>query len=297
MSDLSNLLVPRTYPAALHLVRESFARQPDRKTCGAAAVRHGLLLGGLLAPVNPLESLLEIRDNKATDEPILLECLRRLGFEAERVDKPSSQRTAAFLDGLRPELEQGAFLLPCLYEGGTGHWVCLGAWDGKRAWVVDSADGTWVPRGMAPSLGFFPYTEQMFDKLDWGDNVIKVRPGKWAAQYEAWLPARPHLLRMRVKDDPASPATVEAAVRIAAQQYLDDAEYSYSELGLYLPGGVAVTVTVEDPGEDAVLVGEEGVGEERVLVVRRAKGAARGGTPPELVLRPGQLRAAQLDSR
>ena len=51
---------------------------------------------------------------------------------------------------------------------------------------------------------------------------------------------------------------------------------------------------VEDPGEDAVLIGEEGVGEERVLVVRRAKGALQRQTPPELVIRAGQLRAAQL---
>ena len=83
MSDLSHLLAPRPYPEALALIRESFARQPDGQTCGAAAVRHGLLLGGLLAPVNLLESLLEIRDNEGTDEPILLEGLRRLGFDGE----------------------------------------------------------------------------------------------------------------------------------------------------------------------------------------------------------------------
>ena len=93
MSDLSHLLAPRTYPEALALIRESFARQPDGQTCGAAAVRHGLLLGGLLAPVNLLESLLEIRDNEGTDEPILLEGLRRLGFDADpAVKKPKNQR-------------------------------------------------------------------------------------------------------------------------------------------------------------------------------------------------------------
>jgi hypothetical protein len=96
------------------------------------------------------------------------------------------------------------------------------------------------------------------------------------------------------KNGEAGPMTVESAVAIAAQQYLNHAEYSYRELDLYLPAGVKVTVTVDDPGEDAVLVGEEGVGEERVLVVRRAKGAPRRQTPPELVLRAGQLRAAQL---
>jgi hypothetical protein len=166
MSELSGLLMPRPYSAeALAVVRDFFAPQPDEQSCGAAAPRHGLLLGGLVAPVNMLESLLAIRDNEATDEPILLDCLRRLGFQAEPVTKPGGQRTAAFLDNLRPELDRGAFLLPCLHGG--NHWVCLGAWDGERAWVVDSyygKDWYWTPRGLPPSLGFFGYTEQEFDE-------------------------------------------------------------------------------------------------------------------------------------
>jgi hypothetical protein len=301
MNDLSSLLMPRTYSAeALALVRDSFAPQPDDQTCGAAALRHGLLLGGLLAPVNLLESLLEIRDNELTDYKTLLKALDCLGFQTEPEPraKPKKQSTAAFLEGLRPELEQGAFLLPCLY-GGT-HWVCLGAWDGKRAWVVDSyydKHWYWTPRGLPPSLGFFGYTEQEFDEQNWQGEINVVRPGKWTKQYQDWLPARRALLRMPGKDGQASPMTVESAVAMATHHYLGHAEYSYRKLDLYLPDGVEVTVTVEDPGEDAVLVGEEGVGEERVLVVRRAKGAARGQTPPELVLRAGQLLAAQLDSR
>jgi hypothetical protein len=300
MSDLSYLLMPRNYPEAFALFRDSFAPQPDMQTCGAAALRHGLLLGGLLAPVHVLESLLGIRDNEETDYKTLLKALDYLGFETEPEprEKPKKQSTAAFLDELRPELDRGAFLLPCLY-GGT-HWVCLGAWDGKRAWVVDSYHGKdwyWTPRGLPPSLGFFGYTEQEFDEQDWEDCINVVRPGKWTKQYQDWLPARRALLRMTAQDDPTGPVSMEAAVAMAANQYLDHAEYSYRKLGLYLPDGVEVTVTVEDPGEDAVLVREEGVGEDRVLVVRRAKGAARGRTPPELVLRAGQLRAAQLDSR
>jgi hypothetical protein len=297
MSDLSNLLAPRPFPEAFALVRDSFAPQPDDQTCGAAVVRHGLLLGGLLAPVNLLESLLEIRKNEGTDYQTLLNALDRLGFdtEPEPRTKPKQQRTAAFLDELRPELEQGAFLLPCLYGG--YHWVCLGAWDGRRAWVVDSYYGknwSWTPRGMPPSLGFFSYTEREFDDQDWEDCINVIRPGKWANQYKAWLPARPALLRIRTKDDPARPTSMEAAVGAAGVQYLNHAEYVYRELGLYLPGGVEVTVKVEDPGEDAVLVGEDGVGEDRVLVVRRASGMLTRQTPPELVVRAGLLRAAQL---
>ena len=77
-------------------------------------------------------------------------------------------------------------------------------------------------------------------------------------------------------------------------QYLNQAEYAYRELELYLPMGVKVAMKVEDPGEDAVLISEEGVGEERALVVRRAKGALTRQNPPELVLRAGQLSAAHL---
>jgi hypothetical protein len=304
MSDLSHLLQPRTYPHAWPLIRDSFAPQPDGQTCGAAALRHGLLLGGLFAPVGLLESLLEIRKNTVTDEPILLKCLRRLGFEAEPVyKKPRKKRTAAFLDELRPALDEGAFLLPCPL--GWQHWVCLGAWDGERAWVVDSSFGTWAPPWDALRLGFFGYTEQEFDEQKWWDWIIVVRPGTWTDQYKAWLPARHVLLRTTEKDGPDNPVSVdyptsvEAAVQIAAHQYLDHDEYAYCELDLYLSQGVGVTVRVKDPGKDAkvgaVLVDKVGEGDDRVFMVRRACGTlTQRRTPPELVLRAGQLRAAQL---
>ncbi len=204
MSDLSSMLMPRTYSAeALALVRDSFALQPDEQTCGAAALRHGLLLGGLLAPVHLLESLLEIRANGMTHYKTLLKALDCLGFETEPKyrTKPENKPTAAFLDEFLPDLDRGAFLLPCLYGG--MHWVCLGAWDGKRAWVVDSyygKDWYWTPRGLPPSLGFFGYTEQEFDEQDWEGFINVVRPGKWTQQYQTWLPARRGTLRMPGKD-------------------------------------------------------------------------------------------------
>jgi hypothetical protein len=292
--DLSYLLRPRTYPEAFRLVYDSFASQPNPLTCGAAALRHGLLLGGLLAPVTLLESLLEIRNNWETHYTTLLDALCRLGFQTEpepRV-RPEGQSTADFLAALGSELEQGtvAFLLPCLNYAG-GHWVCLGAWDGMRAWLVDSYTND------PPHFHFLGYTAQEFyeDALDDDDGnlyVNVVRPGSiWADHYRAWLPARRALMRMPVQDNPAS---MEAVVRIAAHQYLDDAEYSYRELGLYLPDGVEVTVKVKDPGKDAVLVAEERVGEDRVLVVRRASGMLTRQPPPELVLRAGQLLATHL---
>ena len=91
---------------------------------------------------------------------------------------------------------------------------------------------------------------------------------------------------------------VEAAVAVAAHHYLDDDDFSYRELGLYLSGGVDVTMNVEDPGADAVLICDAGEGEDRVLVFRRASGMLThpppGQTPPELVVRAGLLGAASL---
>jgi hypothetical protein len=283
MCDLAHVLWPRNYPEAFAQVRDSFAPQPDHQTCGAAALRHGLLLGGLMAPVGLLGSLLEIRDNEGTDDKRLLKLLERLGFHVEPKcrTKRKEQSTAAFLDGLCEEFEQAAFLLPC--RNGGHHWLCLGAWDRQRAWVIDSC------YGYEGRLDISGYTEREFDDTEWQGYINVVWPGRWADQYRAWRPARPALLRMKRKDDPAS---MEAAVQIAAVQYLNEADYSYRELGLYLPGGV--TVKVKDRRGDAVLVGEEGVGEDRVLVFRRASGMLTGQTPPELVLRAGLLRAAQM---
>jgi hypothetical protein len=304
-------LLPRPYPAAFGLVYGSFAVQPDEQTCGAAAIRHGLLLGGLSIPVGALAALLEIPHNEGTHYEALLHCLTCLGFQVQQVTRPSESSTADWLDGLRPCMEQeGAFLLPCFHGG--GHWVCLGAWDGQRAWVVDSY------YGYHGTLNFSGYTAHEFELAnhteEWEDCINVVRPGCWAVQYQAWLRARRALLRVPVN----ACATMEAAVTIAAHQYLNDDEYPYYEnLNLHLPGGVAVSVRVENPGADAVHVGGCGVGDDRVLVFRRASGmltgqtpAARvrrtrrrsspvngtltGQTPPELVIRASQLNAAQL---
>ena len=78
MNDLSQLLTAQPFPTALDRVRRSFARQPDCQTCGAAAIRHGLLLGGLTIPTATLEAILGIRDHEGTSPLALRTCLRRL---------------------------------------------------------------------------------------------------------------------------------------------------------------------------------------------------------------------------
>src|SRR5205823_13908936 len=66
VKDLSQLLTALPFPTALDRVRRSFARQPDCQTCGASAIRHGLLLGGLTIPTAALEAVLSIRENQGT---------------------------------------------------------------------------------------------------------------------------------------------------------------------------------------------------------------------------------------
>jgi hypothetical protein len=292
MADMAHLLVPHCYPQALGLIRDSFARQPDGQTCGAAALCHGLLLGGLTTPVGVLEALLDIRANEGTDYKTLLDALARLGFEPRHVVKPARQGTEQFFQGLCRELEGGAFLLPCI-RGGM-HWVCAGAWDGTRLWLADSYDRRgWRLLGYA--LRFSGFTAEQFDDLDWEGCVNVVQPGRWREQYLAWLPARPALLHLRTgMRQPAGTPTAEAALQTATHHYLNDAAYTYAVLELFLQTGVQASVPVADPGADAVNLATEGTEEGQVLVVRRLAGALGRKQPPELVLRAGALRAAQL---
>jgi hypothetical protein len=297
MKDLSQLLIAHPFPTALARVRASFARQPDCQTCGASAIRHGLLLGGLTIPTATLEAVLCIRDNQGTPPGNLLACLRRLGLEARHVRKAARQSTAAFLDGLRAEFDRGAFLIPCIH--GAEHWVCLGAWQDGRVGLVDSFFGRWRPsdwRDLCPGLGFFNLSAAELDALDWHHYVTLVRPGLWQSQYEAWLLARPALLRMSVRPASASgPLTMAQALRVGVHQYLDDADYTYRGLRLHLRAGPSLRVRADDPGGDAVGVEAAGQGAGEVLVLRRLRGVLSGKPPaPEVVVRSAALRAGTL---
>src|SRR5262245_9810919 len=196
MKDLSQLLTAHPYPASLDRIRRSFARQPDCQTCGAAAIRHGLLLGGLTIPTATLESILSIRTHEGTPPEVLRTCLQRIGLQPALLRKPARQKTAAFLDTLQKEFARGSFLVPCIRA--AEHWVCIGSWQEGRVGLVDSYfDGRRPPPGtvLAPRLGFFTLSVEELDALDWAHFVTLVRPGIWRHQYRAWLAARLALLR------------------------------------------------------------------------------------------------------
>lgn len=300
MKDLSQLLTPHRFPSAFDRIRRSFARQPDCQTCGAAALRHGLLLGGLTLPTATLEALLGIRDHEGTPPRALSTCLRRLGLQTQRLRKPARQPTAEFLDGLADEFAQGAFLVPCVR--GAEHWVCVGAWQDGRVGLIDSFFDRRRPvqdksRPLVPGLGFFSLSVEEFDALDWAHHVTLVRPGKWEQQYRDWLVARYALLRLHLpRQSDGRPVTVVQAIRTGAHQFLDDDEYSYRRLHLCLQGGPTVSVLADDPGGDAVGVESVGEGNDEVVVVRRLGGVLSGWPAvPELVLRVAGLRAGQLE--
>jgi hypothetical protein len=299
MNDLSQLLTAHPFPSGLDRIRRSFARQPDTQTCGAAAIRHGLLLGGLTIPTATLEAILDIRGNEGTTPRALRACLRRLGMTVRIVRKPVRQATTTFLDRLANEFARGAFLLPCIR--GAQHWVCVGAWQDGRVSLVDSFFDRRRPFSagtpLLPGLGFFSLTAEEFDALDWPHFITLVRPGMWEEQYHAWQVARPALLRSHLpRQADGRPVTVVQAIRVGAHQFLDDEEYSYRRLHLCLLGGPAVTVRADDPGGDPVGVETVGRDHEELVVMRRLGGFLSGQPAvPELIVRATGLRAGQLE--
>ena len=81
----------------------------------------------------------------------------------------------------------------------------------------------------------------------------------------------------------------------AANQYLNDANYAYSELVTYLLNKVSVTTNVTDQGADAIAVSWGGARKDRALIVRRLQSVvSKERVPPEVVIRASALQAAQL---
>ena len=298
MYDLTHLLTDHPYPASLDRVRRSFARQPDCQTCGASAIRHGLLLGGLTVPTATLETLMGIRTHEGTTPEMLRSCLAGLGLDPQEIVKPVRMSTTRFLDSLRGELDAGAFLVPCVRT--AEHWVCIGAWERGRVGMVDSyfarprTAPMKVGRGRTPKpeLGFYSLSVEELDALDWAHHVTLVRPGRWRDQYESWLPARATLLRLNLPHrDPRGPVSFVGAIRHAAHQFLDDHDYGYRNLHLRLRAGSELTI----PGGDAVGVETVGPARDQVLVVRRLGCMSSGQrAAPEVVVRASALSAGQL---
>jgi hypothetical protein len=290
MHDLTHLLTEHAYPAALDRVRRSFARQPDLQTCGASAIRHGLLLGGLTIPTATLETLLGIRTYEGTTPEMLRSCLAGLGLDAEEVVKPSRMSTTRFLDSLRGAFGEGGFLIPCVRK--AAHWVCVGAWEQGRVGVVDSYFSPSRPKRTAkPGLGFHSLTVEELDALDWAHHITLVRPGVWAERYDEWLPARATLLRLKLPHrEPHGRVSLVGAIRHAAHQFLDAHEYGYGRLRLRLRTGSGLTVY----GGEAVGVETVGPARNEVLVVRRLGMLSGQRAAPEVVVRASALCGGQL---
>lgn len=300
MWNLSQLLTVHTFPSGFDRIRRSFARQVDLQTCGAAAIRHGLLLGGLTIPAATLEAVLEIRNNEGTTPVALRTCLRRLGFEPRLLRKKRRESTREFLDGLRSEFARGAFLIPCVRD--AEHWVCVGSWQDGRIGMVDSfferrKPGTDPGKQLVPGLGFFSLSVEEFDSLDWPHFITLVRPGLWERQYRLWQGARLALLRLPLpRRADGRQITVVQAIQVGAHQFLDDAEYNYRRLHLCMRDGAALTVRAEDKAGEPVGLETVGTGTDELMIVRRLSGVLSGHPAvPEVVLRAAGLRAGQLE--
>jgi hypothetical protein len=291
--DLLDLIRPHPYPRDLDHIAREFRPQWDDASCGLAAVRHGLLLGGLSVPEGTLGAIFgrTYPDGIDLSEETSLVRLRDLGLDPVNLTKPSRQPTRQFFEEkLGHEMAQGAFVLATIYDG--MHWVTLGRWQGGRIRVVDSyVEKDWFRAGIY-DVDMYSLTPEAFDYWDWWDGVLLIRPGKWQKNYEEWLPGRDRLLRLA---GPSAP--MAQRLQRGAYDYLNNERYSYGRLEIFLSGKSRMVVDVEDPGSEAISVStptaEEPEGQ--VVVVRRLAQPEQGRPgPPELICRLPRLCAWQL---
>ena len=280
----------KRYPEDLRWVREQFKEQRNENTCGPVAVRHGLLLGGLYLSEAALSAHFQTQDEDGTDGPTIQKALKSLGFEVTLEGKKRRETTDNFLKRMDCYLREGAFLLACIYNG--EHWVCLGALKRERIWGVDSFGVGW-----SPELNFTAWTADDFDGQEWGDEVLLVKPDKHKDYFKSWLPARQILLHMPL--DVSSRSGTFLNQLNEACVFLNDEEYSYSELNLYLKKGVQLSLDMEAPdaGSVAVEYFRSGKIETDTVAIRCLKGDAPGtaASVPIIITRGDQLVGFQLN--
>ncbi len=167
--------------------RARFARQEKEYSCAAAAVRHGLLLGGVHYPERVLADWINVTPWGADHLRIKRFLQAQQTFQATPVMRHSTETSVSFFERLGRALQAGAFALACIGEGGNDHWVCLGAWRNSRLWWLNSHSDY-------GSL-FAGHTAEGFDALEWGNEVILVEPRRWAERFREWVPLRERLLQ------------------------------------------------------------------------------------------------------
>jgi hypothetical protein len=285
------------FPRDLDHIAQEFGGQLDLCGCGAAAVHHGLLLGGLTIPKAALHAMLRVNP-WGIDGKTMNACLRALGLEVDYLDKPSGESTQQFLERMGQEMERGAFVLTTIYDYGgdddQDHWITLGRWQCGQIRVVDSyVEKPWFPSW---NVGIYSLTPRALEELGWGNCVQLVRPGTWQQNYEEWLPGRDRLLRLAGHSLEAS-ATMAQRLHDAARVYLNDDRYTYDQLEFCLSEKASMAVRVEEPRRQAISIdappAKEPVG--RDVVVRRLRRAKlHDPGPPELIFRMSALRGWQL---
>ncbi len=214
MDEMRELIRAHPYPQCLDFIAREFRPQWDEASCGLAALRHGLLLGGLTVPEGTLGAIFgrTYPDGIDLSEKTSLVRLRELGFDPVNLTmKPPRQQTPQFLEQLGHEMDRGAFVLACIYGG--WHWITVGRWQTGRIRVVDSyVEKGWFRAGIY-DVDMYNLTPGAFDYWDWENSVLLVRPGDWQKNYEEWLPGRDRLLRLEAvsKPRPGSYSSCECA--------------------------------------------------------------------------------------
>jgi len=190
------------------VARACFARQETEYSCAAAAVRHGLLLGGVHYPERVLAGWLDVTP-WGTDHLRIKRFLHAQDtFRATPWVRRASETSTAFFHRLGQALDRGAFALACIGEGGNDHWVCLGAWRDSRLW--------WLNSHSDYGELFAGHTAETFDALEWGDEVILVEPRRWAERFRQWVPHRERLLSTSLQPgETAAPSRRAQALAVA----------------------------------------------------------------------------------
>jgi hypothetical protein len=264
-----------SYPRDLAHIAQEFGPQLQ-DGCGAGVVHHGLLLGGLTIPKAALHAMFGIYPDGGADYidgETLSDRLRDLGFEPEYLEKQAGESTPQFLARMGQEMDRGAFVLACIYEG--QHWIILGLWQDGRVRAVDSI---WNPL-------MYSLTPSAFDRCDWQDCVQLVRPGIWQKNYVEWLPGRARLLRLPRHS--LEPSATAAQRLLAAAHALNHDQYPYEHLEFCVSKKSSMVVKVRDPRKQAIAVSTPTADEKegQVVVVRRL---AQSGAP-EVILRMSAL--------
>ena len=238
------LLEPDLLPLDPDAIRQEFARQDTDHTCGAAAVRHALLLGGLNYAEAELWQLLKTSDGKHVKHELIPEFFLSHGFEVRELKKHKRESTREFFERMASTFDQGAIGVTCVGDGGTAHWICVASFKNDRVWVADSFASK---RLGLPwwDFGFESFSPSEFDAEEWGGYMMLVTPGPlWEKRFRQAAPFRDQILNIT---RPSEHLGDTSALLRRSFLYLNSGQHTYTRLKFRLRGGVCLELVNKNP--------------------------------------------------